>query len=708
MELLKLFNIKSPILMLKALDNGNLGVIDALNSLRIIELSNYSVIGGFKSSITHERVYGSHVDMTSDGRFSISMIPGTNQAALFNVFDKELLFKVGKHQGEIESVGIDPNGRYCVTCGQDGKSFAWVLKTDRLAFSMPPHSDFVSTVSFNDNGQWIATGSYDRTINLLNMATMKHPMKLRGHNSAIVKIIFLPEAKLLSVEKEGTLIVWDIRTGKVIKRLPKMNDDVTSMTISLNKRFAFVGTKLGYVGLYDLHIMDQISHRYIKESESITSLAFVDNPFRLAIGTAEGNIRLYSLFGNEEEYFQMLRDGQYKLFYTALDTNPMLFYSKPYEAAERIWSDVLEKARLLLEANERSKAKDLLGMFTGIPKKNALINQILSSYEKYAQFKSYVEEGRFPLAYSMAKQFPSFQDSESYRKMEMRWKKLFFKAQELILTQNGDESARQLLAPYRGISEKTILIQQLFDQRKMYEYMKKLIAARDFVKFFELIKMHPFLKEFAEYNTIMEYADKLYIQAQKGYAQADYSSARKACEILKSFPDYAAEAQEMADTIRVKHLFYDAIASNNLSNAFGYLSSYPLLYETPEAQVLERQWNILVDQAQKFAAKGLAQETLSIFEPYFGITDKYTAIAGVVAQAYCVQLEDKVHMKAPQDIVERGIRRYVGLFGIDEGIMSVFDYFKNVYTSKLDLDVLKQGSFETWVPSMRMNDITAV
>ena len=111
--------------------------------------------------------------------------------------------------------------------------------------------------------------------------------------------------------------------------------------------------------------------------------------------------------------------------------------------------------------------------------------------------------------------------------------------------------------------------------------------------------MHPFLKEFSEYTTIMDYADKLYIQAHKGYAQGDYVNARKSCEILKSFPDYSAEAQEMSDTIRVKHLFYDAIASNNLSNAFGYLSSYPLLYETHEAQVFERQWNTLFDKTQK-------------------------------------------------------------------------------------------------------------
>ncbi len=705
MDPLKLFNIKTPILFLKTLNNNQLGIIDAQNALRIIDLATYNIVGGFKSNISHERIMGSHVDMTPDGELSITMIPTTNKAAVFNVPKKELLYKVGRHQGEIESVGLDPNGRYCVTCGQDGKAFAWVLKTARLAFAMPPHADFISTVAFNDNGQWIATGSYDRTINLLNMATMKHPLKLRGHTSAIIKIQFLPEAKLLSVDKEGVLIVWDMRNGKIIKRLQKMNDDVTTMTVSVDKKFAFVATKLGYVGLYDLQTLELIKQRYIKESESITTIAFIPDGFRLAIGTLEGNVRIYSLLGNEETHMQLLRERSYKAFYDVLEENPMILYSKPYELAERIWVDTLNKARHHLEKNERSQAKELLDMFSGIPKKNAFITQIMRAYEKYSQFQKYVEEGRFPLAYSMAKQFPAFKDSDPYRKMELRWKKLFLKVQELILTPNGDEQAKTLLAPYRGISEKTVLIQQLFDQRRMYEYLKKVIASRDFVKFFDLIKMHPFLKEFAEYNAIMDYADKLYIQAQKSYMQADYATARKSCEILINFPDYTAEAQEMADTIRVKHLFYDAIASNNLPNAFSYLSSYPLLYETPEAQVLERQWNILVDQAQRLAAKGLASETLDVFEPYFGITDKYTAMAGVVAQAYCVQLEQKLKNKEAQTLLEKGIRQYVGIFGIDEGILTIYDYFKARYSSTLDIDTLRKGSHEAWTPSVRIADI---
>ncbi|MBV5348250.1 hypothetical protein JZU61_01050, partial [bacterium] len=193
MDVLKLLNIKAPVLQIKALSNGSLSIVDAQTTVRIISMEDYKVIGGFKSNIHHERMTGMIVDVSFEGDYSVSIVPKSNKAALFSTVRKELLYKVGRHQGEIESVGIDPNSRYCVTCGQDGKVFVWVIKTARLAFSMPPHADFVTSIAFNDSGQWIATGSFDRTINLLNLATMKRPMKLMGHGSVIVCMIFLPD-----------------------------------------------------------------------------------------------------------------------------------------------------------------------------------------------------------------------------------------------------------------------------------------------------------------------------------------------------------------------------------------------------------------------------------------------------------------------------------------------------------------------------------
>jgi hypothetical protein len=707
MDVLKLLNFKEPILFLKTLSSGNFGVIDSHNTLRVVDANSYSVIDGFKTNIKHERHLSSYVDLTDDGEYMVAADTEKNKASIFSLSKRKQIYKAGMHEGEIESVAMDPNGRYFVTSGQDGKSFAWVLKTSRLAFTLPPHADFVSSVAFSSDTQWIATGSYDKSINVFNIGTMKDPIKLRGHSDMIKEILFLPEAKLLSIDRAGGLIIWDMSSGKIIKRLSKTIDEVSSVCISSDKHFLFVGTKLGYVSLYDLHRMELISQRFLKVSEAITSLTFLSNPIRLAVATQEGNVYIYSLYGDEEKYMQMLLDGEYKPFYDAIEDNPMLSYSKPYELAEKSWEYAVEKGRLYLEQNERTKAKDLFAPFVGIPKKTAVINQMLNAYEKFGMFENYIKIGRLPLAYSLAKQYPSFQDSELYRKMELQWKKIFFKAQELILSTNGEEQARELLAPYRGISEKTALTQQLFEQRKAYILMKKVLSQHDYVKFFGLVKMYPFLKEFSEYASTMEYGDILYIQAQKAYANGDYATARKACKILVSFPDYVKEAQEMEETIRIKHLFFQAIASNDLSNAFSYLSTYPLLYDIPEAQLIERQWNGIVDNAQRFASTGSIQETLEVFEPYFGITDKFKAMGGVMAQAYCVQLEQKIQFKAPQENIEYGIRQYIALFGLDEGIRSVYNYFKLLYETSLDIETIKENTSH-WAPSMMIDDITAM
>jgi hypothetical protein len=402
--------------------------------------------------VHHARRSGFVADVGSTGEYFITLIPNTNKAALFSVAKKEILYKLGRHQGEIESVAIDPNNRYCVTCGQDGKVFVWAIKTARLAFSMPPHADYVTSVAFSQNGQWVATGSFDRTINLLNLATMKQPLKLIGHSGVVVGLMFLPDTRLLSAQKDGDLIVWDIQKGRLLKRLPKMSDTITALCISSDKRFVFVGTKLGYVGLYDMQSMELIKQRYLKESEEISSLAFIENQYRLAVGTVDGNIRFYPLFGDQEQYMELLKTRQYKAFYQTLDDNPILMYSKPYEIVEKIWEDVVSKARLFLEKGEKQKAKELFGLFEGVVQKNSFIAHVLRDYEKYAQFQLSVNEGRLPLAYSLAKQHSVFQDSEPYRKMEAKWKKLFAKAQEVILTPNGEEQARALVAPYRGIS----------------------------------------------------------------------------------------------------------------------------------------------------------------------------------------------------------------------------------------------------------------
>lgn len=707
MEVLKSVNIKTSVLRLKGLNNGQLAVVDENTAMRVIDTKYFRILDGFKSSVVHSDLLERQAAVSADGLYCISIVPGSDKAAVFDVSRKKLLYRVGHHKGEIESVGIDPHGRYCVTGGQDGKVFVWALQTGLLVFAMPHHADFVTSIAFSPNGQWIATGSYDRTINVMNPSTMKQHVKLLGHSSVIVSMLFLSGLRLLSAERDGGLVIWDLHHGKIFKRLPKLGDEIISMCLSSDKRFAFVATRLGYVALYDLHSFELIRQRYLKIQETITSIAFIDEKFSLAIGTKEGNIHFYSLFGNEIEYRELLKTQNYRAFYKMIEDNPILIYSNVYKEAELLWARYLQTAKGHLEQGDKLKAKELLEPFIGIASKTSFIQQLLRDYEHYSLFLTYAQEKRYALAYSLVNQYPAFKDSDPYRKMEASWKKYFLKAQEIIMTQNGEELARQILAPFRGITQKAPLIQGMLNDRRIYEYFKKVIASRNFVKFIELTKMYLFLKEFAEYDDVILYIDQLYVKTYKEFKSGDYVNAKKGCEILVLFPNYAQEAREMAEVIKIKNLFYEALSTDNFISAFSYLSAYPLLYELPEAQRLEAQWNKTVDQALHQVVKGDPLELRTIFTNYLSINAKFSAIGSVFSQCYAIQLERKIVEHASSTELENGLRNYLFMFGIDEKIVDLFDLFKGHYATKTDLKMLKQGSLDSWTPAMIVSDITA-
>lgn len=700
MKPLKSLNVKECITALKVLDNGHFSIMDTNTSVRICDLNDYKVVGGFKSNITQERHSGHIMCTSKDGRFCAAIVPNSNKAALFSVAKKGLLYKVGRHQGKVESLCIDPKSRYIVTGGEDGKTFVWTLKNARLAFSLPPHSDFVTALAFSDNGQYLASGSFDRTIHVQNIATMKTLKPLRAHASVVTQIIFLNQQRLISADKEGGLIVWDISTSKVIKRLSKVPDDITSMTVSDDFKFLFVGTKLGYIVLYDLNSYELLSQRYLKVSAQAQDLAFIQKGYRFAVGTAEGVVSFYSLFGDEARFKSYLENNDFKTLYEAVENNPILLYSDIYTEAEKRWNTTLSQAKKLLQNHDKKGASTLLSLFSGIPKKNTIIQSVLKDFEYYAQFEKAIVEGRYPLVYSMVLKYPSFKDLEKFKALEKQFQKLLIKAQGLLSKSGGEMMARELLAPFRGVSEKTQLIQQLFSEHKTLTYLKQLIGKKEFKKAYILVEQHEFLKAFPEYATLEDLGDKIYIQAHKSYASNAYKNALNFAQMLLAFPMFSEDAQLLIDEINAKQHFYSALHEGDEAKAFKLMSTYPILYETSEGEALEMGWNEDVEIAMNAASKGDIATVSSQLEKYFTVEAKFIALATVYQQAYIEQLTQLIRDKAQQDIIENGIRHYIRDFGLNEFIAQFFDSFSARYDSNLDIQAQVTGDIVLWKPSM--------
>ncbi len=706
MNIIKNKNFAKAIIFTKILENGNVLVVDERTTIRILEKESLEVIDGFKANIYHLRYKNSVVAFSDNANFFATLSSNCKESKLYNTKTKKIITKVDKHYGEVSCVGIDNIGKYMFSCGEDGKTYAIDIKSGKLAFTLPVHLDTINDIAFSSNGNWIATCSYDGKIFIfhLTMMTLKH--KLASNTAPVMKITFIDQDKLFSIDINNIGIIWNIYTGKIIVRLEGIHDDITQVLAVENNKFLFLGTKLGYILVYDLKTYLQVSRKYLKLESSISSLSFDKESKHLIVSCKDGNLLVYNIYDGEEHIQNLIKEKKYDCIYFFIKTNPLLKYTKSDILVSKIWENTLKKAKICLQNGDKETAIALFYYFKNIPEKNKIMNHVLTEYREYNKFEDLVKQEKVALAYGLVKIHPLYMETAAYKSLESRWNRAFKVAQKHIINPKGTEKAREVLAPYRGISDKTKLMQKLFSQGEVYKRFKVSLGQKDFKIAFELIKLHPFLKEFPEYNTIMKYGDILYIKSQKLVNAGDTHSAIKILRILINFPDFTEEVKKLTQDIEIKQKFFHFIQEKDIVNAYNMLDLSDDLQVTKDGKNLQDKWNKDLIKANVFAINGNAEEIKSILDGYMSISSKYMLLGTIFGLCYISQIEFAIKAKKEQIFIENGIKNYILCFGLQNQILSLFEIFISKYTtSKLNLNLLNKGNLSMWRPSMIVHSI---
>ena len=706
MEAVKVKDIKEPVIVLKIMKNNTLLVVDSNTTVRYFDKYDLTLLSGFKANIVHKRYKTNVLAFSNNKEYFAAMSSDCKESRLYSVKTKKIIAKMNRHHGEVSCVGIDPSSRYMFSCGDDGKTFALDVKSGKLVFTMPSHVDTINDIAFSANSNWVATASYDRKISLFNLATMTPKDKLKAHAAPVMKLRFIKNNRLLSFDKNATAIVWDIYTSKVLERLQGIHDDITQVTTAQNDKFLFIGTQLGYVLLYDLDSYELLSKRYIKITSSITALEYDEENRLLIVGTESGEVLFYNIYENEEKLEQLLKQKDFDDIQKLGEENPVLAYTQIYDLVANLWENTLKKAKIALQKGDKKTAELLLKSFKDIPSKNTIIQKVMMEYVDFEKFHKFAKEGKLALAYGLANSHPMYKDSAIYKALEKNWKKAFYVAQKYALEPKGVEKSKEILAPYRGISEKTKLIQDLLTKGEIYKRFKVSLAQKDFKIIFELIKQHPFLKEFPEYDTIMSYADSLYIKAKQLMDKGEIHAATKTLRVLSNFEDFQEEVAELMRDIENKQKFINAIRDEDLEQIYNLMAATEELEDTPEGKHYYSLWNEALSFANEYASKGDVLGIKKVLEPYMKISSKIMSIATVFSWCYMAQLENAMRAKQDKKVLENGIKKYIVNFGLTEQIENFFLIFKKYYPdSKLQLEALHKGSFSMWRPAMIVNSI---
>lgn len=165
----------------------------------------------------------------------------------------KLLDSVENHADWVLSVNFSPNGQYLVTASRDKSAKVWDLKAKESLVTFQGHGEIVwGAVMARDHKAAISAGSdkqiryWDAEEKSKNLG--KQTRNTGAHSLHIFKLVEYRDEKkqtLATCSADGTVKTWDAANGSALKTMSGAKDWVYSLAISPNGELVAAG---GYAG----------------------------------------------------------------------------------------------------------------------------------------------------------------------------------------------------------------------------------------------------------------------------------------------------------------------------------------------------------------------------------------------------------------------------------------------------------------------------
>ncbi|MGM0534422.1 MAG: WD40 repeat domain-containing protein [Campylobacterota bacterium] len=693
---------------LQSVGEDKLAALGTDNSVRVYDLRTFDLVGGFKTLVTANELSIKNAAISPNGAF-VSLYDQDQKAqAVYYTKTKKLLYTITRHKGMTESCVFAPKSHYLATGGQDGRVYLWSMKTGKIALTLPFHSDYVSTLAFSANGRWVASGGFDNTIYVTNISSMNQKITLGSHKAAVTRVVFISKQRLVSADKEGQILVWDYTGARVIHRFEKMRAEVTALAAGREDGLLFAVDESRRVCVYDLQRYKLLDTGLITLGHRCYSLEYSSFNDTLTFGLKNGQLLFFALFQEENQMQQLLGEKKLTRVYELLDKNPMLYYTQSYRDLEQEWEFDFDMAGELLAQGSKDEAKQLLQPYQAQSHKRLMTQRLFKDYGAYERFKKAAVLKKYPLAYSIATQYPILQQTKYFQKMEQTWEAVLDEVKEVISTKEGEEKATRLLLPFKGVASKASLIRSIFEQRQVITLFQKKIAEDNYNEAFLLAKKHPFLENFEDYEHLVQVSQNIENKARKKLQEGDYAQAVRFSERLAEFPGKKDISKELyAHATAYAQAMHD-YAQKNFAHLYKVVEKYPFLEESDMIERLENSWAKRVYKAEIYASRAQAKEVYKLFAKFVQIPVKLPKIAELLKLAYANGiLQSTRDEKVPDTAIKRAVEYYVYLFGIDTQIRDTGQVVQSRRPRcKINFDMMMQiGDDRSWVKKKLPADI---
>ncbi len=156
------------------------------------------------------------------------------------------------HSRAVMSVAFSPDGQTLASGSEDKTIEMWKLDAGKRWYTLTGHSDWVTCVAFCPDGRTLASSSRDKTIQIWDLNKGKWWYALRGHSDRVSAVAFSPNGQVLaSSSRDKTVQLWNLNKGRWMSTLTGHAEGVEAVAFSAGGEFLASASRDKTVRLWD-------------------------------------------------------------------------------------------------------------------------------------------------------------------------------------------------------------------------------------------------------------------------------------------------------------------------------------------------------------------------------------------------------------------------------------------------------------------------
>ena len=113
------------------------------------------------------------------------------------------------HTSNVESVAWSPDSKYIASASFDSTVQVWQALTARPVQTYKGHTDYANSAAWSPDGKYIASASEDRTVQVWEALTARPVQTYKGHFLSVYSVAWSPDSKYIaSASSDTTVQVW--------------------------------------------------------------------------------------------------------------------------------------------------------------------------------------------------------------------------------------------------------------------------------------------------------------------------------------------------------------------------------------------------------------------------------------------------------------------------------------------------------------------